>query len=512
LARFKETPLAPDQLVLISQSVDDMLDKDSDVRSFADVMNCLDYGAIESKCSVRGCPPYPPREMVKVLVYAYSKGIRSSRKIEELLKVDIRFLWLSGGIKPDHNTIARFRKANYEELADLFKMSVRICVKAGLATLKVVATDGTKLTAAASRRRIYNAERLERALTRVDEILKEAKDVDCAEADEDSTSSPGGQPDRLKDAKERKTYLEAIFKGLKEINRKNYVATDPDCRVMRTTGGNRPAYNVQACVDNDNQVIVAMKLTQAETDYGLLPEMTSEIQANTGSIPDVSLADCGYCDEPTLRWIGKLDKEVLMPIREQHREAARNDLFASKCFIADESRDVLICPAGRELTFRVEHFCNGGFYRQYAANGCQDCSFYNECVKTGKGSRRINVSKVDRERKAMKEKLESDRGKALFKLRCSTVEPVFGQCKHNRKLDRFLCWGINGAKAESALMALAHNILKCLASEEFLAHIPGISPLIGLLKHQISILRTLNTIFYLYRTRSLTLTPQSSTF
>ena len=79
-------------------------------------MECLDYSVIESKCSEVGCPPYPPKEMAKILTYAYSKGIRSSRKIEHRLKVDVEFMWLSGGLKPDHNTISRFRKENWREL------------------------------------------------------------------------------------------------------------------------------------------------------------------------------------------------------------------------------------------------------------------------------------------------------------------------------------------------------------------------------------------------------------
>jgi hypothetical protein len=340
-----------------------------------------------------------------------------------------------------------------------------------MAPLKIVATDGTKITAAASRTKIYNQERLDRELAAVDKLLEEAEAADEREDRNDSSDDSSQLPEHLKDAKERKARLKEIADSLNEINRKNYVATDPECRVMRTTRGNRPAYNLQASVDEENQIIVAMKLTQDETDYGKLPEMSKEVEANTGRLPDVSLADAGYCDESTLRWISSLDKEVLMPIREQHLEAKRNDMFASKCFVAHPERDVLICPAGRELTFRVEHFCNGGYYRQYAANDCQSCSHYSQCVRTGKGSKRINISTVADERKRMKEKLKSEEGKALFKKRCSTVEPVFGQSKWNRGFERFRCWGLKAVKAESALIALAHNIGKWLTSPEFLVNL-----------------------------------------
>ena len=129
MARYKQMPLDPSQLMLYGQSVDDAVPKDCDVRGFADVMGCLDYSSLEGKCSRRGCPPYPPRVMVQALGYAYSKGIRSSRKIEQHLNYDVRFIWLAGGLSPDHNTIARFRKENWQEFKDLLGQST--CVLRG---------------------------------------------------------------------------------------------------------------------------------------------------------------------------------------------------------------------------------------------------------------------------------------------------------------------------------------------------------------------------------------------
>jgi len=145
MAHYKQMPMPPEQMILFGTSVDDALPADSDVRSFNDVMECLDYSGMESKCSSLGCPPYPPKQMVKILTYAYSRGIRSSRRIEDMLRFDVRFIWVAGGIRPDHNTIARFRKDNWEHLAGLFKSSVRVCMEAGLVHLSIVATDGTKI-------------------------------------------------------------------------------------------------------------------------------------------------------------------------------------------------------------------------------------------------------------------------------------------------------------------------------------------------------------------------------
>lgn len=314
MPRYKQMPMPPDQIMLYSQGVDDALGSDSDVRSFNDVMECLDYSVFESKRYALGCPPYPPKEMVKTLTYAYSKGIRSSRRIEEMLKFDVRFIWLAGGLRPDHNTIARFRKDNWEELTRLFKDSVRVYAEAGLVYLKVVATDGTKIAAAASRKSIYGACRLERELAAVERILREAEEVDAAEDEQFGSKPPNQIPEHLRDAKERKARLKEIADKLRKSNKATAVETEPDARVMLSSQGTCPAYNLQASVDSESQVIVAMSLTQHEVDTGELPAMVEQVQSNTGCSPDVSLADCGYCDETTLTWTAKSKHNVLMPV------------------------------------------------------------------------------------------------------------------------------------------------------------------------------------------------------
>jgi transposase len=461
MPRFKQMPMHPNQVLLFGQTVDEALPADNDVRSFRDVMECLDYSDAESKCSSRGCPPYPPKEMVKILTYAYSKGLRSSRRIEELLKVDVRFIWLAGGLKPDHNTIARFRKDNSEELTQLFKDSVRVCMEAGLVLLNVVATDGTKIKAAASRASVYGKARLEREFAAVEKVMQEAEQVDAAEDEQYGSGNGNELPEHLQDPKERLARLQEIAKRLKESDRKTVVESDPDSRVMRTSDGTRPCYNLQTSVDAQSQVIVAMKVIAHEVDTGELPAMIEQVESNTGCSPDVSLADCGYCDEATVRWIAESNHEVLMPARTQYREAGRTDRFASKHFVADTDRDVLICPAGRELTFRVQGWYGAGTYRQYAAVGCKSCEFHRECVRSDRGSRRVNVSVMAAQRKRIADKIASDAGRKLFGLRKVTVEPVFGQMKSNRHFDRFITWGIEGACAEAALASIAHNVSKC---------------------------------------------------
>lgn len=471
MPRYKQMPLEPSQLMLYGQSVEDAVPKDCGVRAYWDVMECMDYSAIESKCSKVGCPPYPPEVMVKVLGYAYRLGVRSSRKIESHCNFDVRFIWLAGGLKPDHNTIARFRKQNWRELKGLFCQSGRLCCEAGLVFLNAVSTDGSKIRAAASKKQMYNQDRLEREMAAVEKILQEAEEIDRLEDEQDSRGMDEKLPEHLQDAHERKARLEEIAKQLALRDGKCMVGSEPESRAMETADGIRPAYNLQASVDAESQVIVAMDLTQAENDYGQLPSMSDEVERVTGMSADTMLADGGYVDEETLRWTEECNSDVLMPVSQHWRESRRDDLFANRCFMLDDERDVLICPAGRELTFRGEYRTGSGGYRRYQANGCRSCSFYSQCVSNSLGGRRISLSVVEPQRKKMREKLRSAHAKRLYGLRKQTVEPVFGRIKSNLGLSRFLLYGIEGATAEASLMCMVHNVLKCMASAAAMAYV-----------------------------------------
>jgi len=178
-----------------------------------------------------------------------------------------------------------------------------------------------------------------------------------------------------------------------------------------------------------------------------------------GMSADLCLADTGYCDEDTLLAVSSSCRDVLMPPQEANKEK-REALFRSASFMHDELRDVLICPAGRDLAFR--RFCkrDSGTYKVYSARGCRSCSFYKQCAG-GKTSRSVRRSIVWKMRESMRQRLRTEEGKRQYALRGQTVEPVFGQIKRDMGFERLLLDGLEGAKAELALVCLAHNIKKC---------------------------------------------------
>lgn len=459
MPNFKQMPISPTQLLMFPVSIEEAVPKDSDVRVLSDAMDMLDWSAFESGYSETGCPPYPPNVLAKVLVYGYSKGIRSSRALEDAVKNDKRYIWLAGGLEPDHCTIARFRKQKQSDLKGAYKGSVRICAEAGLVLLAVAATDGSKVKARASKRSLYNNNRVTKEMEAIDRIFAEAEEADRREDDLYGSGVGKEVSEELADAKKRKQKLQEIANRLNEAERNNVSSTDKECRVMKTTDGLRPAYNVQLTVDSANQVIVAADVTPNQTDHGQLAGQIEQVIENTGMRPDVVLADTGYSDEDTFKTLSSTGQEAIIPPNEQPQEKKRKDLFGSKCFLRHDKRDALICPAGRELPFYREVSCSSGHYREYRALGCESCSFYSECVKLkGKTGRTVQISVVAVERRSMLEKLNTPEGRQLYSLRQQTAEPVFGDIKWNMGLSRFLLDGKEGASSETWLMCIAHNL------------------------------------------------------
>jgi transposase len=459
MANFKEMPLPPSQLIMFPTSIEEALPADCDVRLLGEAMDALDWRKFEASYAETGCPAYPPKVLCKLLVYGYSKGLRSSRALEEEAKHDQRYIWLAGGLQPDHSTLARFRKEKQAWLKEVYRNTVRICTEAGLVLLQVTSTDGSKIRARASKRSLYNAKRVAREMEAIERILSEAEAADQAEDECYSESRADVLPAKLADARQRKEQLTRIAARLAESGRNSVSATEEDCRVMQTNQGLSPAYNAQISVDAAQGVIVAAEMSQQELDNGQLAGQMAQVLENTGSRPEVALADSGYSDEGTFQWLEDTGQEALLPPHEHPQEAKRKDLFASRCFFHDEARDVLICPAGKELTFRRVTRGSSGSYRIYTAVNCRSCSFYAECVKVkSKRGRSIWVSVVARAREKMRQKLKTPVGKALYQLRQQTVEPIFGNFKANLRFSRFGLAGKNGAGAELWLLCTAHNL------------------------------------------------------
>lgn len=456
MANFRRHRMDPAQLWLLPPSLDDLVGQDSEVRLLGEAVDAMDLTALYSSYSHTGRPAYDPASVVKVLLFAYSRGVRSSRRIAELVACDVRFMWLAKGDRPDFHTIARFRREKWELLQRVFAESVRLCTRAGLVLFESLSIDGTKIKANASRTSLVAAEEL-RA---IEEILREAEAVD-AEEDERFGEAAGRElPEGLKDPKERKTRLRQLLEELEKDQPKRVSATDPEARLMQTRVGVELCYNTQAAVDSLDQVVTAFGVVAQAWDNRQVLPMIEAAQENVGMLPDVVLADAGYSSEETLSGLHERGQQALIPSVAPAAQRDGDPAFAAAEFSYDPEHDALVCPKGRELHFRREHQGGSGRYRLYGATGCRGCSFYRQCVPGGKGNRTIRRSVIAELRDQMRKALATEEGQAVYAVRGETVEPVFGCLKQNLGFRRFLLRGLNGATAEAAILFTVHNVKK----------------------------------------------------
>jgi transposase len=327
-------PYEPDQLLLLPPSLHEWVAADHEIYFISDIVDRMDLGAVLADYDdPRGNPPYSPRMMVKILFYAYARGIRSSRKIERMLWEDVPMRVLSGNQQPDFWTIAAFRRRHLKALGDLFVQTVQMAKAAGLAKVGHVAIDGTKVRANASKHSAMSYGRMgkehERLRADIDRYLKEAERTDTQEDKELGDQREWAVPPELATAEKRvaaieraKAALEAQAREQQERKEQErdkggkgpgggktskparpkdtaqYNFTDPDSRIMLTSAKSfEQCYNAQAAVDASSQIIVAADLSNMAADSPHLVGVVDQVKINVGKAPRQISADAGYFSE-----------------------------------------------------------------------------------------------------------------------------------------------------------------------------------------------------------------------
>jgi transposase len=444
---------APDQLLLLPPSLADWLPDDHLARFLDEVVErVLDLGAIYAAYEeVRGGPPYDPRLMLKVLLYGYATGVRSSRRLERHCLEAVAFRLLAANQQPDFRSLARFRRRHLGALEALFVQTVRVCATAGLVKLGRIAIDGTKLRANASRHKAMSYGRMverERQLQaeivawrrQIAEMLAEAEQVDAAEDARFGADRRGDElPAELARRESRLARIQAAKAALEaeaaaaaadapadrdasgarppsspaagasrdRVPRTTPTAraqrnfTDPDSKIMRTADkAFHQCYNGQAAVDARCQVIVAATLSNQAADAPHLPALLGQVSANAGRLARQTLADAGYYSEDNLTSISGAGSDPLIATgRLKH------------------SDPVPPAPRGR-------------------------------------------IPKGATVKQRMARKLRTQRGRAAYARRKAIVEPVFGQLRTVQQGGQLLLRGLQAARAEWWLHCACHNLLK----------------------------------------------------
>lgn len=443
MKKFKDYSL--DQPFLFPPSLLDWLPKDHPAHFISEVVDSLDLSGIYGDYAIKGQPPYNPTMLVKVLIYGISKGIRSSRKIEKALYEDVAFRFLSGNQQPDHWTISEFRRRHHQALGDLFVQTIQLAEKAGLVKLNHVSVDGTKIKANASKHAAmsyaYMQKEEERLRQEIDKILKDMEKNDQAEDKLYGAKRGDELPEELATAEKRlqvirkaKAELEQEArqraeqlqkeqeakqqtKGKKKRSRKkgkkhdpgepgpkeqrNF--TDPESRIMKSSDKSFiQAYNAQAAVDAKSQIIVAADVTNNASDCNQLKAQVAQVKENTGRKPREVSADAGYFSEPNVNFLIREEIEPYIPPEKVKHSEWRN-----------------MPPAPR-------------------------------------GRIPCEMSIKDQMRRRLRTKL----GRKRYKLRQTTVEPVFGVIKEQFGLRQFLLRGLSKVRSTWRLTCAVSNIMK----------------------------------------------------
>lgn len=452
------------QINLFPQAIEDYVGPDDPVRAYDTLVESLDFDdlGIELNEMKIGCPQYDPKTMLKLLVYGYSYGIRSSRKLERAIYHNISFIWLMGGLKPDHKTIAEFRRKNKPALKRVLKQCARMCMNLGLISGNTLFVDGSKIRANASLNNTWDEKKCQKVLKkidrRIDKIISE-----CDEADEREEGAPSHvkMEEELKDQKTLKEKVEKITKELEEEGKTSKNTTDPECTRIRSAHGVHAGYNGQIVVDEENGLIVNSDVVSENNDLNQFDEQINQANEAMGKECKAACGDSGYADTNRLEKIDKQNIKVVVPSQRQASEKKAGP-FSKENFRYDSKKDCYICPEGQVLKYSHFDICKKHKCYQITDKSiCFNCRYYGTCTKAKTGRKIIRLPNEEVREKLEAQYLEPE-SQAIYKLRKQKAELPFGHIKRNLGVNAFLLRGLEGAKAEMSLLASCFNLTRMI--------------------------------------------------
>jgi len=462
---FKE--YRQDQIFLLPPSLDEFVPEDHEVRIINEVVDALDLSPLIGRYEGGGASAYHPAMMLKVIIYAYSLGIYSSRRIAQELKTDTAFMFLSGLQVPNFRTICLFRAQHAAILPDLFVEVVRLCASLDMVGLGHIAFDSTKLKANAALRQSRDRDSLEKEIERIKEQVRQMIEASVRIDECEEQEHPDGDGSEMAQELRKKEYrlkkLDEARETLQKEKLRRVNVTDPESRLMQDSRrAIQPSYNGQIAVDEKEQVIVAADITQDTTDHHQLTRMVEAVEQNLGTLPQEASADAGYSSYENLEYTQQRGLDAYIPddffvVLEKKDESEKR--YHKSNFQYDQMRDMYICPEGQNLK-RYQEMKRKGKppFIIYRGKFCKGCAVKEECTKGP--ARRITRDGRESLMEAMREKLRSEEGREIYKKRLYTVEPVIGNMKWNRRRIMMSLRGLEKVRGEFSLMCLVHNVKK----------------------------------------------------
>ncbi len=452
------------QLGLFPPSIEDYVAPNNPVRAYDAFVEALDFNAlgIEIDPNQVGNPEYDPKAMLKLFVYGYSYGIKSSRKLERETHHNLAFIWLMGGLKPDHKTIAEFRRKNKGALRKVLRQCARMCLRLDLIAGNALFVDGTKIRANASRSQTHDQAYYEQLLSeidgRIERLMEESEKLDETEQDQASWVE---MEQELTQKKHLKDKVQEVLRVLRETEREKINLTDPDCAIMHSIQGSHASYNVQSVVDEQNGLIVPAEAVSETSDLNQFARQIDQANEVLGKPCEVASADAGYADTEELQKIDGKQIKVVVPSQRQalHEEEGP---FSKSHFRYDKEQDCYWCPEGHRLSYVGSDKSSGKRHYQIARGEiCQGCVHYGQCTEAKKGRKIIRLA-LEEVKERLEAQYEEASSQEIYVKRKARVEHPFGHIKRNLKTDGFLLRGRTGVNAETSLLATCFNLARMI--------------------------------------------------
>lgn len=444
------------QSTLFPEVLDEVVGCNDPVRvidAFVDGLDLEGLGFSRVAAEELGRPPYAPGDLLKLYIYGYLHRVRASRRLEAETRRNVQVMWLINRLTPAFKTIADFRKDHAEAIVGVCRAFIRFCREQSLFGAELLAIDGTKIAAVASRKQVMTPKRIEKMNAAIDRRIADyLASMDEADREEPgSADKPADVAAAIEMLKAQKERLQGQAQDLAARGLKQIVMTEPEAKLMRTPHGHTVAYNAQTAVDAEHKLIVAFDLTNEGNDYRQLYPMAVQARDAVGADEVMAVADTGYSNGEHGALCAQGGITAIVP-RAETVNPNGTQYFNRDRFSYDRESDSWRCPAGATLSlFKTSHTQKK---KEYTSGACVTCPLKPQCTKA---ARRVIVRDFYEDaREAMHRRASAD--PIWMKHRREIAEHPFGTMKWLMAHPRFLVRGLRKATAELALGVLCYNL------------------------------------------------------
>ncbi len=422
------------------------------------------------KNEVEGAPAVHPRMMLKVIFYSYAKGVYSSREMEDRMRWDPNYIYLSANQRVDHSTICNFILKYGDEIKDVFSRLVYVMAKMGYITMDFVAIDGTKIKASTGRKFTGDVAEFRRQKDRIEKKIEHIL--------QHTTDEEGGgktREEKLDTLEREKSKIEAFLTEVDQEEKppKGKVSlTDRDARMVKDKDGKYMGYNCQAVVDEESHAIVGAEVFNEASDRGLLWPMIEEVKNQTGEgLAQTEIGvDAGYFSSDNIRYCYEQGLDVYLPegAGEGGVRQWQGDLIRGRDCRMEIDGDIkrLTCPGGQVMETLVAKEDRGVYFYRFRPDTvkCEGCIFRARCYRNGSTYRDFRIKKEYFDtlslRSRMTEKLSSEHGKKRMRGRSCLIEHVFGEIKELFRFRRLAYRGLEKVRLVWQLVCIGYNLRK----------------------------------------------------